>query len=118
MDITTGKEIVKPHHKISNHLGDSFMHMFDGIHFRFPSYKHDHPPVINVNEVADEQLTVGQKVADKVASSMGSWNFIIGQALLMVVWITLNLVGCITGTSIPLCSLISLCQLKQLLQLL
>jgi uncharacterized membrane protein len=93
MDITPGTEIVKPAHKTSNHHGEGFVHMFDGIHFKFPTYKHDHPPVINVNEVADEQLTVGQKVADKVAAGMGSWNFIIGQALLMAIWIMLNLVG-------------------------
>lgn len=89
MDITRGKEVAPPKHLTSQGL----MHMFDGIHFKFPTYKHSHPPVINVNEVADEQLTVGQKVADKVASGMGSWRFIIIQATLMIVWITLNLVA-------------------------
>lgn len=63
---------------------DAFKHWFGGVHFQFPHYKHDHPPVINVNEVADEKLTMGQKVADKVAEVMGSWNFIITQALIMV----------------------------------
>jgi uncharacterized membrane protein len=72
---------------------DAFKHWFGSVHFQFPRYKHDHPPVINVNEVADEKLTLGQKVADKVAAKMGSWSFIISQATIMVVWITLNLVG-------------------------
>jgi uncharacterized membrane protein len=62
-------------------------------HIHFPGFKHDHPPIVNVNEAVDERLTVGQKVADGVASVMGSWRFIMTQAGIMVVWIMLNLVG-------------------------
>jgi uncharacterized membrane protein len=36
------------------------------------------------------QFTVGQKIADWVAATMGSWNFIIIQSLLLIVWIVLN----------------------------
>ncbi len=36
------------------------------------------------------QLTVGQKVADAVASTMGSWNFIIIQTTILFFWIVLN----------------------------
>ena len=36
------------------------------------------------------QLTVGQRVADVVAASMGSWNFIIIQSVILLVWIILN----------------------------
>jgi uncharacterized membrane protein len=36
------------------------------------------------------QLTVGQKVADKVAATMGSWPFIIVQSGILLVWIVLN----------------------------
>ena len=86
MDITPSKEVVLPKHKTSQGL----MHIFDGIHFKFPTYKHDHPAVINVNEVADEQLTVGQKVADKVASTVGSWPFIITQSVILAIWLVLN----------------------------
>jgi uncharacterized membrane protein len=64
--------------------------LLEGIHFKFPTFKHDHPPVIDVNAVADEQLTAGQKLADAFASVMGSWRFIIIQASIMVVWISLN----------------------------
>lgn len=35
-------------------------------------------------------LTVGQKIADWVAATMGSWNFIIIQSALLAVWIFLN----------------------------
>jgi uncharacterized membrane protein len=73
--------------------GDNFKHLFEGVHFRFPKFQHTHPAVINVNEVADEQLTMGQRVADRVAGTMGSWRFIITQASIMVIWIMLNLVG-------------------------
>ena len=45
----------------------------------------------NVNEVEEEQLTVGQRVADKVADTIGSWPFIITQSIILVIWIALNL---------------------------
>ena len=89
MDITPRKDLVAPRQSASS----AFIHMFDGIHFKFPTYKHDHPPVINVNEVADEQLTVGQRVADRVASTVGSWRFIIIQSCILLLWIILNVVG-------------------------
>ena len=43
----------------------------------------------------DDRLTVGQKIADTVAATMGSWNFIIIQSALLLAWITLNLVAVI-----------------------
>ena len=40
---------------------------------------------------ADEhQLTIGQRIADTVAATMGSWRFIIIQSALLLVWIVLN----------------------------
>jgi len=44
----------------------------------------------NVNEVDEESLTLGQRVADTVADTMGSWPFIIVQSSLLAGWITLN----------------------------
>ncbi len=38
-------------------------------------------------------MTFGQRVADKVASFMGSWPFIIGQSVIIACWIVLNLVA-------------------------
>lgn len=72
---------------------ESFKRLFGGVHFQFPEFKHDHPAVVNVNELADEQYTLGQKIADKVASGMGSWRFIIIQTTILVLWIILNTVG-------------------------
>ena len=36
------------------------------------------------------QLTLGQRIADWVAATMGSWRFIIIQSVLLLVWIVLN----------------------------
>lgn len=37
------------------------------------------------------RLTTGQRVADQVAITMGSWSFIIVQSMLLAVWIALNI---------------------------
>jgi uncharacterized membrane protein len=44
----------------------------------------------NVNEVEEERMTLGQRVADKVADTIGSWPFIITQTIILAIWITLN----------------------------
>ena len=36
------------------------------------------------------QLTAGQKIADTVAATMGSWTFIIIQSVILMFWIALN----------------------------
>ena len=40
-----------------------------------------------------ETLTNGQRIADAVAKGMGSWTFIIGQSIFVVIWMALNVVG-------------------------
>lgn len=40
-----------------------------------------------------EKLTFKQKLADKVAKTMGSWTFIIWQSIFVLAWMTLNVVG-------------------------
>lgn len=44
----------------------------------------------NVNEVEEEQLTLGQRIADTVADTIGSWGFIIFQTTALSIWIILN----------------------------
>jgi len=90
MDITPAQSQQSGSEKHASAYGDSFKRMFAGVHFQFPGYKHDHPPVIDVNKVADDQLSFGQRIADKVASGMGSWRFIITQASILAVWIIFN----------------------------
>lgn len=46
--------------------------------------------VRNVNEVADEKMTVGERVADRVASFGGSWTFVLIFGGLLVLWMSLN----------------------------
>lgn len=41
--------------------------------------------------VPADSLTVGQKVADTVASTMGSWRFIIIQSCILLFWIAANI---------------------------
>jgi uncharacterized membrane protein len=39
---------------------------------------------------AEFQTSLGDRIADRVAAVMGSWNFIIIQSVILVVWIILN----------------------------
>jgi uncharacterized membrane protein len=42
------------------------------------------------SQASRPRLTIGQRVADAVAATMGSWTFIIIQSFLLVAWIALN----------------------------
>ena len=42
-------------------------------------------------QAGDTQLTMGQRIADAVAATMGSWTFIIAQSVALMFWIALNL---------------------------
>jgi uncharacterized membrane protein len=60
----------------------------------FPKpYEHKHPPVANLNDVIDQQLSFGQRTADRVAALLGSWPFIIVQSVLLVAWAIVNVVA-------------------------
>ncbi len=41
-------------------------------------------------QAPEAQLTAGQRIADTVAATMGSWRFIIIQSVILVFWIALN----------------------------
>jgi uncharacterized membrane protein len=47
----------------------------------------------NWHEKHTEDMTFGQRLADSVATGMGSWRFIIIQTIIVVVWMTLNVIG-------------------------
>ena len=51
--------------------------------------KHKHP----VNVAHYHEATLGQRLADRTASTIGSWPFLIGQSLFMAAWILVNAVG-------------------------
>jgi uncharacterized membrane protein len=44
----------------------------------------------NINKVLDKNLTVGEKLADSVARIGGSWKFIIGFGIFLVLWMIVN----------------------------
>lgn len=57
----------------------------------FPEpFRHEHPPIQNVNTLIEDQLTFGQRASDWIALNIGSWHFIIIQSLLLFVWGLLN----------------------------
>jgi uncharacterized membrane protein len=59
---------------------------------RFPKpFKHEHPPVQNVNQIVATQLTLGQKASDLVATNLGSWWFIIIQTMILAIWVVVNI---------------------------
>ncbi len=47
----------------------------------------------NANVLHENQLSTGQRIADGVARVMGSWKFIIIQSVLLIGWISLNILG-------------------------
>jgi uncharacterized membrane protein len=56
-------------------------------------HSHRHPPVKNINKLQEEDFTRGQLIADKLAAVMGSWSFIIVQSVILMFWITLNVIA-------------------------
>ncbi|MBU1293136.1 DUF1003 domain-containing protein [Patescibacteria group bacterium] len=40
-----------------------------------------------------ENRTLGQRIADAIASGMGSWPFIIIQTAIILLWVTANIIG-------------------------
>ena len=58
----------------------------------FPEpFRHDHPPVADVNEEFEKQLGFGQRAADWLTAVVGSWSFMIVQTVLLALWAALNL---------------------------
>jgi uncharacterized membrane protein len=48
------------------------------------------PATRNVNVEAEERITFGERVADRVAAFGGSWTFILSFATVMVTWVVVN----------------------------
>ena len=43
-----------------------------------------------------DRMTFGQRIADAVATGMGSWTFIIIQTMFVIVWMTANIIEVVT----------------------
>jgi uncharacterized membrane protein len=51
--------------------------------------QHKHP----VNRLIHDEATLGERVADRASASIGSWAFLIIQSILIVFYVTLNVIG-------------------------
>lgn len=67
-------------------LGETEQHVIDKI-------ANKQPIATNLNESFQDQLSFGERVADKVAEFGGSWPFIILFLMIMVIWVVLNSVA-------------------------
>ena len=50
----------------------------------------DSPIAVDVDKLADENMTMGDKAADVVSEKAGSWRFIICFSIFLIGWIVLN----------------------------
>lgn len=50
----------------------------------------DQPISIDVDKQEDAQMTLGDRVADKVSEVAGSWGFILGFSFFLIFWVILN----------------------------
>ena len=51
----------------------------------------DEPIAVDTDKQSDINRTFGDKVADKITEVAGSWNFIIGMVIFLILWIILNI---------------------------
>ena len=59
---------------------------------KFPAhFKHNHPPVKNVNDIIKEKESFSEKASNFVAQKVGSWRFIIFQSAILFIWVILNI---------------------------
>lgn len=56
---------------------------------RARSEDHRHP----VNVIHHEEATYGERLADSIASGIGSWKFLIIQTFAVCMWVSLNIIG-------------------------
>ena len=50
----------------------------------------DNPIAVDIDKQEEKDLTIGDKLADKISEIAGSWTFIILFVLFLVFWIILN----------------------------
>lgn len=55
-----------------------------------PAIPSQQSPIATVNELFYEERSLSQRAADAVTEFVGSWQFIIGQSIALVVWVALN----------------------------
>jgi uncharacterized membrane protein len=60
---------------------------------KFPGVTKFAPEFQNVNELVDRQMTLGERAADRIATMVGSWRFIIIQSIILTIWALVNGIG-------------------------
>jgi CRP/FNR family transcriptional regulator, cyclic AMP receptor protein len=55
----------------------------------------------NVNDIVDEQMTMGERIADMVAKFGGSWTFIISFGVFLLLWMAINTAYLLTNPPDP-----------------
>lgn len=61
----------------------------------------DEPLAIDVDKQEDANRTLGDKLADKLSATAGSWKFIIGMIIFLILWIILNVFVIENGDPYP-----------------
>ncbi|MGH1372794.1 MAG: DUF1003 domain-containing protein [Cellvibrionaceae bacterium] len=74
-------------------LGQSYRKLNAGEQKVIQSIAENLPVSENVNETFHDTLTIGQRVADKIAAFGGSWTFIMTFFAFITGWILLNIYG-------------------------
>jgi uncharacterized membrane protein len=62
-------------------------------HFRRKRQSTPTPRTRDVVGDFDRQLTLGDRIADTFALTVGSWRFIIAQSVALIIWLVLNTIG-------------------------
>src|SRR5215470_9290136 len=57
------------------------------------THSHFFNSLLDINQEHDRSLTMGERIADRVAEIIGSWPFIIIQSIVLGAWITLNVIA-------------------------
>ena len=50
----------------------------------------DRPITVDIDKQEDKSLTTGERLADKLSEIAGSWSFIIGFSVFIIIWIIIN----------------------------
>src|ERR1700738_2224576 len=56
-------------------------------------HSHEHPPVRDGNQEVERRTARGERIADDLSKVIGSWTFVIFQAVLLALWLVLNAVS-------------------------
>jgi uncharacterized membrane protein len=74
-------------------VGMSVTRELDDITRNLVRHTHEHPPIRDVNQEFDRRLRRRDRIADDFGSVVGSWTFVLFQAVLVGLWLMVNVIG-------------------------